>query len=450
LRDTLNLIDGAITVDLLPTGEVSINMGAAGNDVANLTVHSNRPGSNSYVTRLFSWPPSLPAGLPPENSAGALRRPAMATDELNDLYDASGDQLGFEAGDLIRINGVVGGSPITTVELTYSDAMVMQEIIDAIRLAFSLPETDGTPQDNQSVEIDPAGTSDDNLPDGSIVIRGQPERAFALTNVTLSATNSDNDQTAPLRFIANNTMIETQTARDTGVHSTSIVVYDAAGDAHTLTTTFTHSGTPNEWLWEITMAGGEQIISGNMGRVTFGQDGSPASFSFNDGSTSFRFNPMNGSNEVIVRLDVGSPGSFDGITQFRSESTTAAKEQDGYPMGKLQDISIDEFGDISGIYTNGVNKSIARIYVADFNNPAGLIKLGDSMYSISNNSGEAILQRPGVGTSTRIKPGAIEMSNVELATEFTNMITIQRGYQANARVITTSDTLLNELVQLVR
>ena len=198
------------------------------------------------------------------------------------------------------------------------------------------------------------------------------------------------------------------------------------------------------------MEGGVEIISGNRGRMTFGQDGSPSSFTYDDDATGLRFDPMNGSNVVSVNLDVGSPGSFEGITQFRAPSTTVAREQDGYPMGRLQEISIDESGEISGMYTNGVNKSIARIYVAEFNNPAGLMGVSDSMFATSNNSGEAIMLRPGSSSSTKIKPGAVEMSNVELATEFTNMITTQRGYQANARVITTSDSLLQELVQLVR
>jgi flagellar hook protein FlgE len=97
-----------------------------------------------------------------------------------------------------------------------------------------------------------------------------------------------------------------------------------------------------------------------------------------------------------------------------------------------------------------VSKDIAKIFLAEFNNPAGLLKQSDSMFAKSNNSGEAVMLQPSVGTTTKIKPGALEMSNVELATEFTNMITTQRGYQANARVITMSDTLLQELVQLVR
>jgi flagellar hook protein FlgE len=156
------------------------------------------------------------------------------------------------------------------------------------------------------------------------------------------------------------------------------------------------------------------------------------------------------SKAVDVDLNVGSPGSFTGITQFRSASTTAARSQDGYPMGKLSDIAIDEYGEIKGTYTNGVSKSIAKIYVADFNNPAGLLKTNDGMLAVSNNSGQAVMQQPGVGSSTKIKTGALEMSNVELATEFTNMITTQRAYQANARVITKSDELLQELVSLIR
>jgi flagellar hook protein FlgE len=313
-----------------------------------------------------------------------------------------------------------------------------------------LPDKDGTPANNTSVAINPSTGGDPRIPVGAIVIRGQPELAFALSNVSFGATNSDNDNVIPTPFIANMITTEIQSARDTGVHSTSITVYDESGDSHVLTTTFTHSGKASEWLWEITMNGGEKIISGNRGRITFGQDGSVSSFSFDQGVTAFKFNPMNGSNDVTVSLDVGGPGSFQGITQFRAPTTTAAREQDGYPMGKLSEISIDEFGEINGVYTNGVNKSLARVLIAEFNNPAGLQKIGDSMFAQSNNSGEGVMLQAGVGTSSKVKPGALEMSNVELANEFTTLITTQRGYQANARVITTSDQMLQELVQLVR
>jgi len=442
---TADATDGNLRIDL---------QGDAGVDVVGLAISSTRPGSNSYVSNAFTFPPTIEGGT--FNTITGIRAPATATDNLSDVYDANGQALGLEVGDTININGSIGGGSVATTSATFNDPAdptsisTLADLANLIQQAFRLPQSDGTLYDNPSVSVNQANTDDDRIPDGAIVIRGQREEAFGINSISITATDSNNAVPAPRRFNANMSFTEIQGARDTGVQGTSIVVYDESGDAHTITTTFTHSGTPGEWLWEVTTEGGEQITGGNRGRITFGQDGSPSSFTFDDNSTAFRFDPMNGSNEVNINLDVGTPGSYRGITQFRSPSTTVAREQNGYPMGKLQEISIDENGEISGVYTNGISKSIARIYVAEFNNSAGLMKVGDSMYSMSNNSGEAVMLRPGIGSATKIKPGALEMSNVELATEFTNMISTQRGFQANARVITTSDTMLQELVQLIR
>lgn len=441
-------------VSINANGQLEIN-NSAGTAFSGLQITSSRPGSSSYVANAFTFPPAITAGAGSVFDSQVILRPAVSTDLLGNVMDATGQPLGFENGDVIRINGTVGGKAINEVDITYANPAsttptTVGNIINAIQQAFSLPATDSTLNNNPSVSINSADTENDNLPDGSIVIRGQPELAFALTGVSVSASNSNNVPPSPIRFVANMAFTEIQDARDVGVHNASIQVYDSSGDAHTLVLTFTHSRIPNDWFWEVTTEGGEQILGGNTGHITFGQDGSPSTFTSDDGSTTLRFDPMNGSNIVSIRLNTGNPGTFTGVTQFRSETTTIAKSQDGYPMGKLQKISIDERGEIYGVYTNGVSKSVARIYVAQFNNPAGLLKLGDSMYAVSNNSGEAVMQQPGVGSTSTIKPGAIEMSNVDLAAEFTNMITTQRAYQANARVITASDSLLQELVQLVR
>ncbi len=458
LRDSLqnylrSNVDNFISVNIT-NGALVVDSTLAGAPINSLQIRSSRPGSNSYVANTFAFPPSIAAGA--TTTSAGIRTPANATQTLAEVFDAAGQPLGFEDGDVVSINGSVGGNA-TTISRPYSTnaadpttVTTLQDLVDMLQVAFNLPATDGTIYDRPSVSINDADTADDRIPDGSIVLRGQPEMAFSIDAVSIMASNSNNQTPAPTRFNANMAFTEIQKARDTGVHGTSVVVYDESGDAHNMTMTFTHSGTPGEWLWEITTAGGEQIIGGNRGRITFGLDGSPSSFTYDDNSTNFRFEPMNGSNVVSIDLNVGTPGSFTGVTQFRSPSTTAAREQDGYAMGKLQEISIDENGEITGMYTNGVSKSIARIYVAEFNNPAGLMKRGDSMYSLSNNSGIGAMLRPGVGSTTKVKPGSLEMSNVELATEFTNMITTQRGYQANARVITTSDSMLQELVQLVR
>ena len=458
LSDLVNSISGVVTgpgfsvqnvVTQNPNGSININT-SGGAVINDLQVTSSRPGSNSYVANAFSWGPSIPMAAATGVNSDKLLRPAQATDPIANIMDASGNTLGLQPGDTISINGEVGGKTVPTGTLNYTGAETLQNLLNTIQGSFNLPQTDGTPQNNLSVSMNPADTPDDNIPDGSIAIRGQKETAFALQNLSISANNSNQDATAPTPLNANMATTDIQAARDTARQSTSIVVYDESGDAHTITTTFTATGTPGEWLWQINTQGGEKVLGGNTGKITFGQDGSPSSFTFDDGSSQFSFDPMNGSNVVKVNLNIGSPGSFTGLTQFASPTTAQAKSQDGYPMGKLQSISVDESGNISGLYTNGVTKSIAQIYVADFNNPAGLMKQDNSMLTESSNSGQAVMQIPGVGTPTTIKPGALEMSNVDLATEFTNMMTTQRAYQANAKVITTSDTLLQTLVQLVQ
>jgi flagellar hook protein FlgE len=383
-------------------------------------------------------------------------------DVIGGLYDAVGRPLGFTNGDTVTINGQVGGKN-KNLTFTYAETrdasgnlisgMRMQELLDFLQDALTLPSNDGTVYKRPSVAM--KNSSDlvsDGIPAGSIVLRGQQEVAFALTGLSVIGKQADpNQPSSPTRFNTNMVFTEVQAARNTGTWETAHIIYDESGAEHQVVMKFTHTGTPGEWLWELMLKGGEEVIlGGNMGKLTFALDGSPSSFTFDDGTNQFRFDPRNGASEVNVKMDIGGPGSFLGITQFESETTTAIKGQDGYPMGKLTEISIGEDGEISGMYSNGISKAIARIYVAEFNNPAGLLKMGDSMFGVSNNSGEAAMYQPGVGSTTKVKPGAIEMSNVELETEFTNMITLQRGYQASARVITTSDQMLQELVQLVR
>jgi flagellar hook protein FlgE len=325
----------------------------------------------------------------------------------------------------------------------------MNDLLTSIQTAFSLPATDGTPQDNPSVSIDAADTSNDQLADGSIVVRGQPGSAFAISGLSITAVNPSDASSVPTGFDANTSFTAIQTAADATPATTSLQVYDQTGAAHTLNMSFTPSNQPGVWSWQATTAGGEKIVGGNHGTITFGQDGSPTSFTYADGSSAFTFNPDNGASDVAVDLNVGTPGSLTGLTQFDSATTALSSSQDGYTMGTMQKISIDQNGEIKGSYSNGVTKSLAKIAVADFNNPAGLLKVGDSMMTASSDSGSAVIQQAGVGNSSTILSGQLEMSNVDLSKEMTNMITTQYAYQANAKVITTSDQMLQALIQMV-
>jgi flagellar hook protein FlgE len=117
-------------------------------------------------------------------------------------------------------------------------------------------------------------------------------------------------------------------------------------------------------------------------------------------------------------------------------------------MGLLDSISIDNTGTITGLFTNGISRTLAQIIIAEFTNAGGLIKSGKTLYQESANSGSALRGTAGQNIAAVISSGALESSNVDLAQEFTRMIVSQRGFQANARVITTSDAMLNDLVNL--
>jgi flagellar hook protein FlgE len=232
--------------------------------------------------------------------------------------------------------------------------------------------------------------------------------------------------------------------------ATSLTVYDALGGTHTMMTNFIKSHEPRKWYWEISMTGGEQVQSGFSGYVTFDNAGALLDFHLDGGAEQFVFDPMNGAGVTEIDLFFGTAGLYDGITGFAGSETVAAINQDGYGMGMLDSISIDPTGMIVGKFTNGVSRNLAQIILADFNNEGGLIKEGNSLFGTSANSGPAVEGIAGETISATISSGALESANVDLAQEFTAMIIAQRGFQSNARVITTSDNMLDDLVNLKR
>lgn len=141
---------------------------------------------------------------------------------------------------------------------------------------------------------------------------------------------------------------------------------------------------------------------------------------------------------------------FSKLTSYAEKSDAAALNINGYASGKLDDFTIADNGEIEGVFSNGQIEILGKIRLANFKNPAGLIKTGANMYRETSNSGEAMFGDAGMGGFGSLRAGALEMSNVDLSNEFTNMITTQRGFQANSRIITTSDEMLQEVVNIKR
>lgn len=233
-------------------------------------------------------------------------------------------------------------------------------------------------------------------------------------------------------------------------HSTSITAFDSQGGKHTTIITFTKTTTPNLWDWSVDLPGAETVLEGGSGDVLFNPDGSLLRFSYSGGAASLRIDPGNGAETMDIRINGGSTAGFNGLTGFAAPFTASAIFQDGYGMGILENIAIDPTGTITGLFSNGLSRTLAQIILADFNNKGGLRKSGHSLYTTSANSGSAIHGIAGETVAGSISSGALESSNVDIAQEFTNMITAQRGFQANARIITTSDSMLDELVNLKR
>ncbi len=297
------------------------------------------------------------------------------------------------------------------------------------------------------------GVFSDTISDITLPL-GQAVAAKATTSVTLSG---NLDASAPVfdpgAAASVDALDPTQRALPQNANSykdLSMTVYDSLGTPQDLKIVMWKTGA-NTWDWKANSAGMDVTAAGvtevaGTHPITFQPDGEV------DTSGGFvppqlTFTPNSGAAPVTITLNPSTLAGG-GLTQYAGDSSAVMKEQDGYGAGTLEDFSIDRTGTIVGTFTNGTSASLAQLSLADFNNPEGLVKGGDNMYQTSPNSGAAVQSFAGQDTASSITGGSLELSNVDLAQEFTNMIIAQRGFQANGRVITTSDQMLETLVSL--
>lgn len=230
-------------------------------------------------------------------------------------------------------------------------------------------------------------------------------------------------------------------------HTLGVTVYDNLGAPHNLEMTFTNTA-PGEWDWTASASDADPIAG--TGQVTFDTDGTLLSFDYPGGGSVLTITPSGAAAPFDITISAGTIGDFNGLAGFANSSNAVIASQNGYQSGEIETIAVDSTGVITGFFSNGVSLALAQIALARFNNPSGLLRNGDNMYAESANSGLAVLGFAGSSNQSTVTPGALENSNVDLSQEFMSMIVTQRGYQANARVITTSDELLTELVNLKR
>ena len=239
-------------------------------------------------------------------------------------------------------------------------------------------------------------------------------------------------------------------------HGSTAEIFDSLGSKHTVSIKWAKTGTTKdggtEWNMIIQVPepakinysgeGPDNVVTGS---VRFNSNGSLASFH----PSTITFSANNGSQGgQSVNLNFGLGTDFNGLTSFDKDSSTDSISQDGYTGGTLNDLKIDETGTIIGAFTNGQSFGLAQVALASFTNNEGLQSEGGNVFSQTANSGEAVIGAAGTGDKGTIAASKLEASNVDLSRALTDLIVIQRGFQANSKTITTSDEMLNTLLQL--
>ncbi len=379
----------------------------------------NNPDTN--IT-LRSGTNDVLADLQIANGAAGSSASATETTALDDLFQTT---TSLVSGDTIAISGTnPDGTPVNNT-FTYgaaNDGTTLGDLINTINSSYT-------------------GVTA-SLQDGKVVLTDNVV-GDSQTTISLNAGGSNVGEIVLSGFL--NT-----TPGFTGKATSSMVVYDSQGGSHSLVVEFIKSENSNEWAWNVVTSGDEQVLGGGSGRATFNEAGALTSFTTSDGISALQIDPGNGAENMSITLHAEGDENHAGLSQFNSVSNLLVRDQDGRAVGSLVGLSIAKDGTVTGTYSNGEIVDLAKIALAKVSNNNGLVNEGDGLYGSSISSGDVNIFSAGSDDQTSILSGALEMSNVDLAQEFTDMITTQRGFQANAKVISTVDQLMNDLIQLKR
>ncbi len=417
-----------ITFSLDPSGALQV----ANNTGSSLDGLSLTATAKTQFNTNFSFDSSIANGA--TGMTSELRAYAQSDDLLSEMYDASGNPLGIDLSAppaSLTVGGSVGGDPVVNQSMAVDATTTLGDLSLEVQYAMG-------------INANPVVINDT----GQIVVEGEVGVDAAIGDISIS---EDGHLNSILEGAFSFT--QTQQAEDKKDYSMSTIVYDSLGGEHTVNFNFQKVAGENEWIWNADMEGNEDILSGGSGRIRFADNGSVSNFTYDDDSGGLSFQPQGANQEgaanVKVRIDYGEIGKLTGLTQFEG-SGNLQSIADGYGTGNLVDFNIDQSGTITGIFSNDTMQAIAQIGVAQFNNPDGLMRSANNTYNLSGNSGQAIETFAGQGNGVTLVPGALETSNVDLAQEFTNLVVAQRAFQANSRVITTADQVMQELVNLIR
>ena len=239
------------------------------------------------------------------------------------------------------------------------------------------------------------------------------------------------------------------------VKNAGITIYDSQGGRHVLTGAFVRANRPNTWDMVLSSVTGDvsEISMANRRIENISFNASDGSYAGLSGSNSPQFVITfadDVTNPQTIKVQMGTVSGLDGLTQFKGSSTAAASEQDGYEAGKLSTVSVNNEGVIIGGFSNGIEKNIARLRVALFQNASGPESIGGGYFVPSANSGDAMAPGAMTDGAGTVHGGALEKSNADVATGFVNMIQARNGFQTNVRTISVANEILREMSNLFR
>ncbi|MEK7360324.1 MAG: flagellar hook-basal body complex protein [Planctomycetota bacterium] len=349
----------------------------------------------------------------------------IANDGSDDLNDLDSNTTDYVSGDTILITGTKSdGTPISAEFVYGTDGTTVEELIGFLNSS----DVFGGDAGDATASIDTAT--------GKLKLKSNTSGQDELT-LALQDGGSNTGETA-----------WTDHAFGGAVHTTSTDLFDAQGTRHTITFRFTKES-DNQWDMTASMDSGDgdfgDTNDNKISNISFNNDGTYSTSG--DAVLALRFS---GQDETSIVFTLGSSEQSNGLTQNGGTATAAISNQDGYPYGTFDTVSVGSDGTLRALYTNGITQDITTLKIALFNNLNGLAKAGDNLFIQTTASGDATYTTGGSGRAGTVASGFLEGSNVDMATELTALITAQRGFQLSTKVITTADEILAEAVNIKR
>jgi len=411
--------------DLVDSGTGHKVKGVSGNAI-NIPVNSTVPGQATTTV-------DIKGNLDAEFTSGAVNHaiqttsaylagglPATAATALNTLDN---NTTPYVAGDMINIVGTEHNAADVAKTFTYGsgagqDGTTLGDLRDFITASYGTATATIDASGNIVLTADPAGASDLTL--------------------TISDVTGSIGATSHPTYVIN-------TTGSGDAFTTTMSIFDARGSSFLVGLHFEKTAS-NTWDLTPTMNANSGSVTDALTAITFNNNGS---FATTTGTPAITITYNDGSTQT-VSLDFGTANAFSGLTQFGGTGSAAATDQDGHAEGFFSSAAVNQDGGVVALFTNGETQNIGQLQLATFNNTAGLSSEGNNTFLPSLSSGAAILNTGLSGRVGAVISGVLEASNVDIAEEFTKLIISQRAFQANARTITTTDEVLQELVNIVR